>query len=52
MRSMLVGEVPVAPIRCEGRRGQHMPIDYDEMMQTGATGLEARYDDKDEKDDK
>ena len=24
-----------------------MPIDYDEMMQTGATGLVARYDEKD-----
>ena len=24
-----------------------MPIDYDDMMQSGATGLEARYDEKD-----
>ena len=24
-----------------------MPIDYDDMMQSGATGLAARYDEKD-----
>ena len=29
------------------RKMTAMPIDYDDMMQSGATGLDARYDEKD-----